>query len=239
MFLFGRGTDNQIWFAKWPGGSQNWQGSWPVPFGTFMTGPAVAASSNPEGIVGLHLVAVGMDRRMYYTYSANGGQGWSAAEPIGQGTFTSAPAIAVSGDGSVVHVFGRGDDWRIWHNWSTSAGWQPHWAPIGEGAFSSGPGATSSKDGSRVHVMGRGTDSDLWKNWTNGTGQPFQPHWTKLSSGSFISAPALAADAQGQNLYAAAFGDDFTIYTNHWPGVGAPWDGPGRPGRTRACYFRK
>jgi CubicO group peptidase (beta-lactamase class C family) len=224
MYLFGRGTDNQIWFAKWPGGRQDWQGSWPAPFGTFMTGPAVAASSNPQG-VGLHLVAIGMDRRMYYVYSANGGQNWSAVEAIGQGTFTSAPAIAVSNDGTLVYVFGRGDDWRIWYNWNAEAGWQPHWTPIGEGIFSSGPGATSSKDGTRLHVMGRGMDSDMWHNWTNGAGQPFQPHWNKLSSGSFISAPALAADAPGQNLYVAALGDDFTIYTNHTASVGAPWDG--------------
>jgi CubicO group peptidase (beta-lactamase class C family) len=225
MFLFGRGTDNQIWFGKSSDGGQTWQGSWPVPFGTFMTGPAVGVSMNGQAI-GIHLVAVGMDRKMYHIKSGDGGQTWGATAAIGEGTFTSAPAITVSNDGNLVHVFGRGDDYRFWHNWTTGSSWQPHWVTIGDGVFTSGPGATASADGSRVHVMGRGTDRDMWHNWTTGSGQPFQPHWKTLAQGSsFVSAPSLAMHGAGADLYLAAFGDDFAIWANHSGNEGGTWDG--------------
>lgn len=237
MFLFGRGTDNQIWFGKSSDGGKTWQGSWPVPFGAFMTGPAVGVGVSGQSII-IHLVAIGMDRKMYYIHSDNGGQTWGATKPIGHGTFTSAPAIAVSSDGSGVHVFGRGDDFRMWTNWNmANSGWQPHWMPIGQGIFTSGPGAAASADGSKVHVVGRGTDRDMWHNWTTGIGQPFQPHWKALASGSFISAPAVAMDGPGQNIYLAAFGDDFSIYTNHSAGVGGTWDGSHQVGPNPGLFI--
>jgi CubicO group peptidase (beta-lactamase class C family) len=222
MFLFGRGTDNQIWFAK-ASGRQGWQGSWPVPFGTFMTGPAVAITVSGQAI-GIHLVAVGMDRHMYYIHSGDGGQTWSQPATIGNGTFTSAPAIIASKDGNVIRVFGRGDDFRIWNNWNANPGWQPHWAPIGQGIFSSGPAATASDDGTLVHVMARATDRNMWQNWTTGYGTPFQPHWQPLAPmAPFISAPALAMS--GVNIHAAAFGDDFTIWANYSADAGESWTG--------------
>lgn len=222
MFLFGRGTDNQIWYAKSSDAGQNWQGSWPVPFGTFMTGPAVAVSVSGPGI-GIHLAAVGMDRRMYYVHSADGGQTWSQVANIGNGTFTSAPAIIASKDGTLVRVFGRGDDFRIWNNWASPV-WQPHWAPIGQGIFSSGPGAVASDNGAVVHVMARGTDRNMWQNWTTGLNTPFQPHWQALApKGNHMSAPSLAL--HGNNMYAAAFGDDFAIGVNHSADAGSSWAG--------------
>jgi CubicO group peptidase (beta-lactamase class C family) len=224
MYLFGRGTDNQIWFAKASVGRQQaWQGSWAVPFGTFMTGPAVGVTANGQG---LHLVAVGMDRRMYHTQSGDGGQTWGTVTTIGAGTFTSAPAITVSSDGSIVHVFGRGEDYRIWTNSNAGLGWQPHWAPIGQGVFTSGPGATASDDGSRVHVIGRGTDRNMWHNWTGGFGQDWQPHWKALAPlGALTSAPAVAMHGPGPDIYLAAFGGDFAIWTNHTANEGGTWDG--------------
>ncbi len=226
MFVFGRGSDNQIWFGKSSDGGKTWQGAWAVPFGSFMTGPAVGVGFDGQSI-SIDLVAIGMDRKMYYIHSGDGGTTWGATKTIGQGTFTSAPAIAVSGSGSSVHVFGRGDDFRLWTNWNlANSGWQPHWMPIGQGIFTSGPGAAISADGSQMHIICRGTDRDMWHNWTTGAGQPFQPHWKTLASGSYVSAPAVAVDGPGQNIYLAAFGDDFSIYTNHSASVGGPWDGP-------------
>jgi photosystem II stability/assembly factor-like uncharacterized protein len=107
-----------------------------------MTGPAVAVSVNGRSI-SIHLAAIGMDRRMYYISSENGGQTWTQVAPIGAGTFTSAPAIISSKDGNVIRVFGRGEDFRIWNNWNANPGSQPHWEPIGQGIFSSGSSGCS------------------------------------------------------------------------------------------------
>ena len=235
QYIFGRGTDNQIWFGKSADSGASWQGSWAVPFGTFMTGPAVGVTANGQG---LHLVAIGMDRHMYHVTSGDGGKAWSAVTTIGAGTFTSAPAITVSSDGSLVHVFGRGDDFRIWTNSSAGTGWQPHWAPIGQGVFTSGPGAAASTDGSRVHVICRGTDRAIWHNWTTGYAQPFQPHWANLTAGgTFNSAPALAMRGPGPELYVAALGGDYAIWNNHSLNEGGSWAGPTQLGPNPGLFI--
>lgn len=219
-YVFGRGTDNQIWWGKTTDGT-NWQGSWAVPFGTFMTGPAVTVSGDGNVI---HLLAVGMDRRMYHIQSGDGGQHWSDVQPIGQGVFTSAPAAAARFDGGNLHVFGRGDDYRIWTNTLAAGQWQPHWTPIGQGIFTSGPGATTEFDGSTVHVMGRGTDRQLWHNSSDSFGGPWQPHWNQMSQyGTFDSAPSLAHGG-GPDLYVAALGGDFNVWLNHSSSSGQTWE---------------
>jgi CubicO group peptidase (beta-lactamase class C family) len=225
MFVFGRGTDNQIWYSKSSDGGQHWENAGAVPFGTFLTGPAVARATTAETGVVLHLVAIGTDRHMWYVRSEDGGTTWNQPQPIAQGTFTSAPAIIASDNSNLVRVFARGDDFRLWENSNTGAGWQPHWQPIGQGLFVSGPAATF--DGSNVHLFARGTDSAIWHNSAGGASQPFQPHYKPIPNGTFMSAPAAAA---AQNLYLAAFGGDFTIYVNRSTDGGATWAGPRQVG---------
>jgi CubicO group peptidase (beta-lactamase class C family) len=236
MFVFGRGTDNQIWYGKSSDTGHTWQLAGAVPFGTFSTGPAVARSTNGSN-VGLHLVAIGMDRRMYYIHSSDGGAHWGPAQPIGNGTFTSAPAIVAADNGNLVRVFARGDDFRLWENANTGGGWQPHWQPIGQGLFTSGPAATASFDAAAVHLFARGTDRAIWHNWAIGAGQPWQPHYKALPSGTFMSAPAAAADQNAQTVYVAAFGDDFTRYLNKSTDSGATWAGPGQVGPPNSGLF--
>jgi hypothetical protein len=79
---------------------------------------------------------------------------------IGEGVFTSAPAAVISADGRSLHVFGRGNDNKIWRAFSPDGGanWTLAWAPIGEGVFSSGPAAVVSGDGRSLHVFGRGIE---------------------------------------------------------------------------------
>jgi CubicO group peptidase (beta-lactamase class C family) len=225
MFVFGRGTDNQIWCSKSSDGGQNWQNAGAVPFGTFVTGPAVARSTTAGTGVVLHLVGIGTDRHMWYIRSEDGGTTWNQPQAIAQGTFTSAPAIIASDSGNLVQVFARGDDFRLWENSNAGAGWQQHWQPIGQGLFVSGPAATF--DGSGVHLFARGTDRAIWHNWASGAGQPFQPHYQPLPNGTFMSAPAAAAV---QDIYLAALGDDFTVYVNRSTDGGVTWAGPRQVG---------
>lgn len=173
---------------------------------------------------------------MYYIESGDGGQNWSQVSAIGQGTFTSAPAIIASTDGNVVRVFGRGGDFRIWNNWNASPGWQPHWAPIGQGVFTSGPAAVASGNGALVHIIARGTDRNMWQNFTTGFNTPFQPHWQPLAPvGSFISAPALTM--HGSNIYLAAFGDDFAIWVDQSADAGGSWKGASQVGPNPGLFI--
>jgi CubicO group peptidase (beta-lactamase class C family) len=222
VYVFGRGADNRIWFASSADGGTTWPGWNPIGAGTFLSGPAAVGSG---GI--LHVFAVGMDSKMYRTRSVNGTQLWSNWEPIGQGVFTSAPAAAASQDGKIIHVFGRGRDYRVWRNVSMHSGatWGPHWAPIGQGIFTSGPAAAASSTGAKVHVIGRGTDRKLWHNTSENTGANWQEHWQPIPYGTFTSAPALATASDGSSMHICAFGGDFRIYRNHSSNDGQAWDG--------------
>jgi hypothetical protein len=125
--------------------------------------------------------------------------------PIGEGLFTSEPAAAVSADGKQLHVFGRGNDKRIWRALSLDGGahWSVAWAPIGSAAFSSGPGATLSADGKEVVVVARGVhppppppgtfgDPDeprVWRTRSNDGGARWSVPWASIKP-NWINRPA-------------------------------------------------
>ena len=224
VYVFGRGTDNRMWFAFSTNAGASWQGWNAIGAGIFLTGAAAAVSAS-GGLI--HLVAIGMDGKMYRTRSLDSGETWIDWERIGQGVFTSAPAIAASSDGKIVHVFGRGSDYRIWRNVSIHSGssFAEHWKPIGKGVFTTGPGAAASNDGARVHVIARGTDRRLWRNLSTNSGADWAAHWEPLPSGTLTSAPALATTADGANLSVFALGGTFKIYRNHSADSGHSWAG--------------
>jgi hypothetical protein len=180
--------------------------------GNFETGPGIAC--NADGAI-VHVVAVGLDHKMYLATSHDKGGSWLVrATPIGGGVFTSQPAIATTQDGQTVYVFGRGADYRIWWNKSTNAGqdFEPHWQPIGNGLFSSGPAATCSANGANVVVAARGLDSTLWAIASGEAGSNFEQHWTrKAAIGPFIGAPAIATNSTGE-LYTSVIGSDMKLY---------------------------
>jgi CubicO group peptidase (beta-lactamase class C family) len=234
-YLFGRGTDQRIWFSS-SLDNVTWQGWAPIGTGTFQTGPS-AGTSTANDI--LHVAAIGMDGLMYYTRSTDGGQTWNGWTPIGAGVFTSAPALAVSADGQTLHAFGRGTDWRIWYNQSANKGdtWQPHWKPIGEGILTSSPAAVVSSDGT-VHVASRGTDRHMWRNSSGDSGASWLPHWKAFDQvGTFTSAPALSVHTMGSGISASALGDDFLLYSNEYNFSGDNWSGWSRVSGPATEYY--
>ncbi len=108
----------------------------------FTSSPSIATSLNGDII---HIVARGADNRYWRNISLNAGSTWSNWDPIGQGVFSSAPAVVVSGDGLRVHVFGRGitanpppgqfadpAEPRIWRAYSADGGatWPVAWSKV-------------------------------------------------------------------------------------------------------------
>jgi hypothetical protein len=186
--VFGRGTDDRMWWAYSTDGANSWDMAWqPIGEGVFNSSPAAACSAGGELLA---VFGVGTDKRMYWAFSTSSGSSWDMAwaAPIGEGVFTSEPAAACSADGSRIYVLGRGTDNRCY--WAYTArgtqGWDMAWQPIGEGVFSSSPSANCSWDGQIVQVFARGTDNRIYQARSQDFGNSWDIAWRPISEQQFI-----------------------------------------------------
>jgi hypothetical protein len=186
--VFGRGTDDHMWWAYSTDGANTWDMAWqPIGEGVFNSSPAAACSAAGELLA---VFGVGTDQHMYWAYSTSSGSSWDSAwaAPIGEGVFTSEPAAACSADGSRIYVFGRGTDNRCY--WAYTArgtqGWDMAWQPIGEGVFNSSPAASCSWDGQMVQVFARGTDNRIYQARSQDFGNSWDIAWRPISDQQFI-----------------------------------------------------
>jgi hypothetical protein len=106
-----------------------------------------------------------------------------------------------------LHVFGRGNDNRIWHVASSKGGddWDEDttWNPIGQGIFSSAPAAAVSGDGKKLHVCGRGKDARMWHTFSSEGGKDWDENtaWDGIEKGVFSSGPAAVVSVDGKKLH--------------------------------------
>lgn len=139
----------QVWTSR--GGGLPWYENQKRVVGSlsdvFTSSPSITTSLGGDIV---HLVARGADNRFWRNISLDAGATWNNWVPIGQGVFSSAPAVVVSGDGLRVHVFGRGitptvppgqfgdpAEPRIWRAYSADGGatWPVAWlkvTPLGQ-----------------------------------------------------------------------------------------------------------
>jgi hypothetical protein len=113
----------------------------------------------------------------------------------------------VSADGKQLHVFGRGNDGRIWRAFSPDGGnhWALAWSPIGERVFSSSPAAAVSADGQKLHVLGRGKlpppppsgtfadpeEPKIWRAFSPDGGNAWSVAWSPVKP-AWVNAPVQA-----------------------------------------------
>jgi hypothetical protein len=210
--------------AETPPTAKPWDSLWKdMPEGTFLSGPAVATSNDGRHV---HVIGLGLDRRMWRARSSDAGASWSVAwSPIGAGTFLSAPAAAVSADGLHLHVLGRGHDNRMWHAYSLDGGisWPVAWVPIGAGLFNSAPAAAISDDGRSLHVVGRGHDNRMWRAHSANGGEKWNLAWTPVGTGTFLSGPAVVVSGDGHKLQMFGRGTDHRLWRAASPDGGAHW----------------
>ncbi|MFL6673966.1 MAG: hypothetical protein ACJ8LG_11830 [Massilia sp.] len=202
-----------------------WTGSWAdLPDGTFLSAPAVAASTDGKR---LHVCGLGLDHKIWRGLSLDAGASWTLAwAPIGSGTFVSSPAAAVSADGMHLHVFGRGMDGRIWRAYSPDSGqsWPVAWVPIGTGVFNSAPAAAVSDDGKSLHVFARGMDNRIWRAFSSSGGSQWNLAWAPIGAGTFLSDPAAALSGDGQHLHVFGRGLDNRMWRAYSPNGGSAWE---------------
>jgi hypothetical protein len=176
----------------------------------------------------VHVFTREADRKFQYATLNNPENGsWPAQwDTVPLGEFISGPAACVSGNERDVHVFGRGDDNRIWRAHSSDRGgsWDLAWDPIGDGVFTSSPAACVSADGQSLYVFGRGTDNRIYWSHSPDGAASWDVVWGPIGDGVFTSGPAACVSADGTSLYVFGRGTDNRIYWSHSPDGGASWD---------------
>lgn len=169
--------------------------------------PAAVQSATKREVVGRALNVDGM----YISGFKN--NKWSGFKKIGEGVFKSSPAAVMSGDGSQIHVFGRGTDDKYWQAYSPDAGnsWTLAWAPVLKGVFTSPPAAAMSADGKSIFLFGKGTDDRIWYAVSGNSGSSWQG-FSPIGSGIFLSGPGAACSADGKIISVFGLGTDRRIW---------------------------
>lgn len=165
--------------------------------------PAAVQSATELAVIGR---ALSVDS-MYISRFKN--NKWSNFKKIGDGVFKSSPAAVISGDGSQIHVFGRGTDDKYWHAYSPDAGnnWTLAWAPVLQGLFTSPPAAAMSTDGKSIFLFGKGRDDRIWYAVSNNSGGSWQG-FSPIGSGIFLSGPGAACSSDGKVISVFGLGRD-------------------------------
>lgn len=145
-------------------------------------------------------------------------------ESLGGG-FTSAPAVCSWRSGRL-DVFGRGEDFTLWHKWFAGGQWSD-WETLG-GALTSPPAAVSWGEG-RIDVFVRGTDNALWHKWfRDGSWRG----WESLG-GALNFGPAVSSWGP-RRLDVFARGTDNTIFQRSFDGSWSAWKSIAKPQTTAA-----
>ncbi len=202
--IFGRGTDNRLYWRQWNGST--WGYGWSQVAPEQIDSDPAAVSWGPNRI---DVFARGTDGAIW-TLSWTG-SAWTSWTSLG-GQFTSAPAVASWGAGRL-DVFGRGTDNALWaRSWDGSS-WGNGWTQLTTQEISSDPAAVSW-GANRIDVFALGTDNQMYAISWNGAGWNT---WSPLG-GQFTSGPAVASWAAGR-LDVFARGNDYKLYAKSWNGT--------------------
>lgn len=222
LAVFGRGSDNSIWWKKQVNANGDWSVDWRslgTPPAGILGSPAVALNA-----VGAMVVFVqGGDNAIWHRWqTSRNSQTWSDWVSLG-GNVTSAPGAVLDKNGCLV-VFARGTDNAIWQRWQIRPNqeWSSQWHSLG-GATVGTPVATLNVE-KQVVVFARGPDNAIWQRWQT---RPYTPPsaitlpereqygswvgtWESLG-GNVSSAPAACLNADG-GLVVFARGLDNSVW---------------------------
>src|SRR5271166_244841 len=147
LAVFGRGTDNALWWRhQTTAGSANWT-SWRSLGGTISSKPAVVINGTLQ-FGALNVVAAGTTGRIWYrAYGSGGWHAWTAlgGPQVRPGTGPGG-GFAITGTNDHIYLFGR-------------TGTENNFADFG-GQSTDSPGTAPIPAG--LVVFARGTDNALW-----------------------------------------------------------------------------
>ncbi len=217
IFVCGRGTDKNIWFARSKNGvSPLEEAGWDeMPQFASKYGACAALS---EAAKRLHVFAVDSDHRVRWSWSNDGGNTWDLPWGfVGQGLLDSSPAAAVSADGKHLTIFGVGTDRNIWRAASPDGGIPSTWSRSGLPAlpFMSAPACAMSADGRRLFLIGKSGQTYFYLRSEDGGAQWHKNAWVEMNrpgDGYFISAPAICASPDLKEVHLFGIFSDMRLY---------------------------
>jgi len=212
LAVFGRGTDNALWWRR-QGTSGTWY-SWQSLGGVITSRPGAAVDTT-AGLGPLIVLARGTNKAMWFRVQGTSGS-WTGWHSLGGALMAGTGPAATSVLGNLV-IAVTGTDHHVWL-----------YGPLGMqvfgfvdfgGSTSSTPGIAPS--GSNAVVFARGTNNALWyKTSILPIGNP--AGWTSLG-GKLTSGPAAATVSGGKTYVFAVGTDDLPWMRNgNWPSLG-PW----------------
>ena len=208
-----------------------YDGTMTPPMATSLEEPPVAVSSN-----GGTFELISTTGHYSQNISDNGGKNWPPRGwSLGSGQFTSAPATAMSRDGTHRVVFGRGSSSSNsayfgasssdgGYNWT---GWTQ--VPVGV-SFKSAPAVAMSADGKQVFLFGRGGDDCMWYADSPNGGSSWPHGWRKVTvpgpgaDPSFTSGAAAVVSPDGKQVHVFARGKDDRIWRAYSSNGAQSWD---------------
>jgi hypothetical protein len=217
LALFGRGTDNALWWAP----SQFLWSRWQSLGGRITSKPAVAVDTTGRFY---GVFARGTDGAVWARYEGTNGATWGPWQRLGGHLLPgTAPAATYVGHGSGVggtDIVVVGTDRRVWLDRGGFPG-NGDWASIG-GRTTSDPAITST-NGMYALAFARGTDNAAWYDELPGNApQGWHSLGGRLTSGVTTATPAIGPADQVGPTTVAVLGADNQIWTRSgvWPALG-------------------
>jgi hypothetical protein len=215
IFVVGLGFDNALYRGWWDGA--NWHVWHQTPSNVKFSGsPAAAGTLNGARV---DVVARDSDNNMWHIAFGDDGQSLFGWQPLGGGSFASAPSMVTWGNGRL-DVFVLGANNQMLHQTYDDNSWNQSWEDLG-GTFASPPAVISWGPG-RLDVFALGGDNQMYHRGYDGG---WLGPWESLG-GVFNSPPAAAARA-ADRLDVFGLGTDNNVYHASWDGQWHLWEALG------------
>jgi len=218
FFLFGRGTDQSIWYRK--GGLTSWGSDWISLGGTFNSQPAAVSSSNGQRIDVFGTWTDGSVRSKTYQAGAASGGSWTNEWLNLGGSSINAPA-ACSPRGNSISVFGTNADHLVMYRAFDGETWSPalndNWTVFGGYTSASIAAVCGTKPGyADIASYGSyaGSLHDVgFMHQINGDWQPWDGNSRPSGSVGYIGDPALVAVPASNTTEFFGIGSDAKMYS--------------------------
>ena len=202
LAVFGRGTDNALWWRhQTTAGSASWTG-WQSLGGTVTSKPAVVINGSIQ-FGALNVVAAGTTGRIWYRVYSSGWHAWTAlgGPQVRPGTGPGG-GFAITGTNDNIYLFGR-------------TGTENGYADFG-GLSTNSPGTAPVPAG--LVVFARGTDNALW---ARPSMLPIGPTGPWRSFGGNLTTGVTATTVSGGKTYVFGLGTDNNIWMRNgvWPSL--------------------